>query len=164
MTGLCAIPLLCPLVRCRGAAWAPAASRQAGGSLSRLVCRCGLVGHLGASSKLGHWGYWYDGLEPAMVVTSGAELTVDMPTFIAGPAWAEMGAGDPAMEDLYTWDEHGPRVAYKGPYGTSGAPRQAQHSDNRSGQVLRARGPTAPRARSGSHSTVLPAEGLLMQR
>lgn len=41
----------------------------------------------------------------------------------AAIAWPEMGQGDPGMEDLYAWDENGPRVAFKGPYGTSGQPR-----------------------------------------
>ena len=30
-----------------------------------------------------------------------------------------MGAGDPGMEDIYHWDAEGPRIAFKGPVGTS---------------------------------------------
>lgn len=33
----------------------------------------------------------------------------------------EMGKGDPGMEDIYHWDPvTGPRIAFKGPTGTSG--------------------------------------------
>ena len=31
----------------------------------------------------------------------------------------KMGAGDPGMEDIYHWDAEGPRIAFKGPVGTS---------------------------------------------
>ncbi|KAK9814840.1 hypothetical protein WJX72_012452 [[Myrmecia] bisecta] len=80
---------------------------------------CG-VPSLKASSKTGHWGYWYDGLEPAMVVNSGDVVDIEMPTFVSAQAWELMGEGDPGIEDIHHWDENGPRIAYRGPTGTSG--------------------------------------------
>lgn len=32
-----------------------------------------------------------------------------------------MGAGDAGMEDIYHWDASGPRIAFKGPTGDTGA-------------------------------------------
>lgn len=38
---------------------------------------------------------------------------------------SEMGKGDPGMEDIYNWDPvTGPRVAFKGPTGTTGQPKK----------------------------------------
>ena len=34
---------------------------------------------------------------------------------------SEMGAGDPGMEDIYHWDQSGPRIAFKGDTGDTGA-------------------------------------------
>ena len=31
-----------------------------------------------------------------------------------------MGAGDAGMEDIWHWDEQGPRIAFKGPTGNTG--------------------------------------------
>ncbi len=33
---------------------------------------------------------------------------------------SEMGAGDPGMEDIYHWDQSGPRIPFKGPTGDTG--------------------------------------------
>ncbi|KAK9786686.1 hypothetical protein WJX73_007705 [Symbiochloris irregularis] len=80
---------------------------------------CGVGTYLNGSSKNGHWGYWYDGIAPAMVITNGTNITVEMPTFGSSVAWEHMGEGDPGMEDLYGWTEDGPNVAFKGPNGTT---------------------------------------------
>jgi acetamidase/formamidase len=74
-----------------------------------------------AGANYGHWGYWYDLLEPRMVVNgSGSIINVEMPTFVAGTNWEEMGKNDPGMEDLYAWTDDGPAVKWKGPNGTTG--------------------------------------------
>ncbi len=41
---------------------------------------------------------------------------------------SKMGAGDPGMEDIYHWDERGPRIAFKGPVGTSRRQHSFMHS------------------------------------
>lgn len=41
---------------------------------------------LKGSSQTGHWGYWYDLLEPALVIANDTEIEVEMPTFAAGQA------------------------------------------------------------------------------
>ncbi|KAL0055138.1 hypothetical protein WJX82_007595 [Trebouxia sp. C0006] len=79
---------------------------------------CPLQSSLKGNSQTGHWGYWYDLLEPAMVVVNDSVIDVEMPTFESGSAWSLMGAGDPGMEDIYHWDADGPRIAFKGPDGT----------------------------------------------
>ncbi len=33
---------------------------------------------------------------------------------------SEMGAGDSGMEDIYHWDQSGPRIPFKGPTGDTG--------------------------------------------
>ena len=35
-------------------------------------------------------------------------------------AGSVMGAGDAGMEDIWHWDEQGPRIAFKGPNGNTG--------------------------------------------
>ncbi|KAL3145841.1 hypothetical protein ABBQ38_015213 [Trebouxia sp. C0009 RCD-2024] len=76
---------------------------------------------LKGSSQTGHWGYWYDLLEPALIIGNDTVIDVEMPTFAAGQAWSEMGKGDPGMEDIYHWDPvTGPRIAFKGPTGATG--------------------------------------------
>ena len=39
---------------------------------------------------------------------------------------SEMGAGDPGLEDIYYWDQSGPRIPFKGPTGDTGT--QVLHS------------------------------------
>lgn len=41
---------------------------------------------LRGSSQTGHWGYWYDLLEPALVIGNDTVIDVEMPTFAAGQA------------------------------------------------------------------------------
>lgn len=41
---------------------------------------------LRGSSETGHWGYWYDLLEPALVIGNDTVVDVEMPTFAAGQA------------------------------------------------------------------------------
>ena len=35
-------------------------------------------------------------------------------------AGSKMGAGDAGLEDIWHWDEDGPRISFKGPTGNSG--------------------------------------------
>jgi len=49
-------------------------------------CRCPLGISLKGNSQTGHWGYWYDLLEPAMVVVNDSVIDVEMPTFESGSA------------------------------------------------------------------------------
>ncbi len=49
-------------------------------------CRCPLGISLKGNSQTGHWGYWYDLLEPAMVVVNDSVIAVEMPTFESGSA------------------------------------------------------------------------------
>lgn len=53
---------------------------------SHFVCRCPVGTRLNGSSQTGHWGYWYDLLEPALVIGNDTEIEVEMPTFAAGQA------------------------------------------------------------------------------
>ena len=48
--------------------------------------RCPLGNKLTGNSQTGHWGYWYDQLEPALVIANGSVVDVEMPTFEAGSA------------------------------------------------------------------------------
>lgn len=41
--------------------------------------------HSGAA-QTGHWGYWYDLLEPALVIGNDTVIDVEIPTFVAGQA------------------------------------------------------------------------------
>lgn len=50
------------------------------------VCRCPMGTTLLGSSQTGHWGYWYDLLEPALVIGNDTVIDVEMPTFAAGQA------------------------------------------------------------------------------
>lgn len=54
--------------------------------LKRLSCRCPTGTSLKGSSQTGHWGYWYDLLQPALVIGNDTEIEVEMPTFEAGLA------------------------------------------------------------------------------
>ena len=51
-----------------------------------FVYRCSLGSKLEGNSQTGHWGYWYDQLEPALVITNDSVIDVEMPTFEAGSA------------------------------------------------------------------------------
>ena len=50
------------------------------------LCRCPLGSSLKGNSQTGHWGYWYDLLEPAMVVANDSVVDIEMPTFEASSA------------------------------------------------------------------------------
>ncbi|GAB4824040.1 hypothetical protein N2152v2_011086 [Parachlorella kessleri] len=86
-------------------------------------CGTGCTGskYLAGGPDTAHWGYFYDGLEPAMVVNDGDEFIVEMPTLAANNAYELMIEGDPAMEQLYGWEAgQPPTVAMHGPYGNAG--------------------------------------------
>eukprot|EP01025_Chloroclados_australasicus_P013595 TRINITY_DN163_c0_g1_i2.p1 TRINITY_DN163_c0_g1~~TRINITY_DN163_c0_g1_i2.p1 ORF type:complete len:479 (+),score=89.45 TRINITY_DN163_c0_g1_i2:146-1582(+) len=74
---------------------------------------------LKASSQTVHWGYVYDGLEAALVVNSGDEITVEMATHHAGDDYEKMVMGDPGMEDIYAWDEDGLNIPTRGANGAA---------------------------------------------
>ncbi|KAK9814409.1 hypothetical protein WJX72_005468 [[Myrmecia] bisecta] len=105
-----------PIPSCCPAASGPVSTASLGDD---AAAGCGVTS-LKAGATTGHWAYWYDGLQPAMVVNSGDVVDIETPTFVAAQAWELMGQGDPGMEDIYHWDENGPRVAFRGPTGTTG--------------------------------------------
>eukprot|EP01024_Parvocaulis_polyphysoides_P034568 TRINITY_DN30620_c0_g1_i1.p1 TRINITY_DN30620_c0_g1~~TRINITY_DN30620_c0_g1_i1.p1 ORF type:complete len:492 (-),score=88.47 TRINITY_DN30620_c0_g1_i1:208-1683(-) len=70
---------------------------------------------LAGNSSTVHWGYFYDGLQPALVVKSGDEVFVEMLTHHAGDDYEKMIKGDPGMEDVFRWDsENGPNIETRG--------------------------------------------------
>lgn len=54
-----------------------------------------------------HWGYFSKTLTPALTVTSGTTVTVEMATHHACDDWDRMIKGDSGMMDVYKWDETG---------------------------------------------------------
>lgn len=114
------VPVCCPMAG--SPAPAPGLDIVSAASISsRPTTGCPLNQPLlSGTAGTGHWGYWYDGLAPAMVVSSGAEFEVEMPTFVQGSAWTEMGKGDPAIESQFEWTKEGPKINFRGPYGSSG--------------------------------------------
>lgn len=51
-----------------------------------VLCRCLLGNKLAGNSQTGHWGHWYDQLEPALVITNAFVVDVEVPTLEAGSA------------------------------------------------------------------------------
>ncbi|BDA46692.1 probable formamidase C869.04 [Coccomyxa sp. Obi] len=66
------------------------------------------------SSDVVHWGYFYGAEEPAAVVNSGDQITVEMATQHAGDDYDKMVRGDPAMEDVYNWTQTQINVPLRG--------------------------------------------------
>ncbi len=50
-----------------------------------------------------HWGYFSKTLTPALNVSSGDEVTVEMATHHGCDDWDLMIEGDPGMEDVFYW-------------------------------------------------------------
>lgn len=53
-------------------------------------------------------------IEPAAVVMSGDEITVEMATHHAGDDFDKMVKGDPGMEDIYVWTQSKMDVPFRG--------------------------------------------------
>ncbi|PSC67996.1 acetamidase [Micractinium conductrix] len=88
---LAALALVCSPALTR-AAPAECAAKPAGEDLD-----------LKADSSTVHWGYFYDGLEPNLVVASGDTVSVKMITHHEGDDYDKMIKGDPGVEDIYKW-------------------------------------------------------------
>lgn len=72
--------------------------------------------YLEAGLHTGHWGIFYSGFRPALIVKSGD--TIDLEMVAAGMnAWEEQVMGDPAMEAMFEWGPGGPRMKTKGALG-----------------------------------------------
>jgi acetamidase/formamidase len=53
-----------------------------------------------------HWGYFSKTLDPVLTVESGTEVTVEMATHHGCDDYDKMILGDPAMEEIFTWDKN----------------------------------------------------------
>jgi len=51
-----------------------------------------------------HWGYFSKTLSPALTISSGDEVEVEMATHHGCDDWDLMIEGDPGMEDVFFWD------------------------------------------------------------
>ncbi|KAK9811476.1 hypothetical protein WJX72_004546 [[Myrmecia] bisecta] len=78
---------------------------------------CSMEQTLEGKRSTGHWGFMYDGLEPAIVVQSGDVLNMELPTLNANMAADLMMDGDPGMESIYEWTKDGPVAQPIGPFG-----------------------------------------------
>ncbi|GAB4813977.1 hypothetical protein N2152v2_001023 [Parachlorella kessleri] len=72
---------------------------------------------LTANSSTVHWGYFYEGATPALVVSSGDTVEVAMITHHAGDDYDKMIKGDPDLEDIYYWAAEGQNVDMRGANG-----------------------------------------------
>ena len=74
-------------------------------------CRCPTGTTLKGSSQTGHWGYWYDLLEPALVIGNDTVIDVEMPTFAAGQA-CKCSTEDFCLLEAYAWSSKTNKVFY----------------------------------------------------
>eukprot|EP01025_Chloroclados_australasicus_P049801 TRINITY_DN5694_c0_g1_i1.p1 TRINITY_DN5694_c0_g1~~TRINITY_DN5694_c0_g1_i1.p1 ORF type:complete len:360 (-),score=28.39 TRINITY_DN5694_c0_g1_i1:20-1021(-) len=72
---------------------------------------------LRANASTVHWGYFYDGLKPALVINSGDEVFVEMLSHHSGDDYDKMIKGDPGMEEIFRWDAAGPSIDTRGASG-----------------------------------------------
>lgn len=72
---------------------------------------------LRANSSTVHWGYYYAGVEPNLVVSSGDTVNVEMITHHGGDDYDKIVKGDPGVESIYNWTQDGPEVAFRGANG-----------------------------------------------
>lgn len=73
---------------------------------------------LAANASTVHWGYYYNGLEPNLVASSGDIVEMEMITHHAGDDYDKMIKGDPGMEDIYKWAASGQNTYMRGKSGT----------------------------------------------
>ena len=67
-------------------------------------------------------------VEPAAVVNSGDEITVEMATHHAGDDYDKMIKGDPGMEDVFMWTQKQMNVPFRGRSGETISFRNGLHS------------------------------------
>ncbi|GAB4813976.1 hypothetical protein N2152v2_001022 [Parachlorella kessleri] len=72
---------------------------------------------LTANSSTVHWGYYYEGATPALVVSSGDTVDVAMITHHGGDDYDKLVRGDPDVEDIYYWTAEGQNVPMHGATG-----------------------------------------------
>jgi hypothetical protein len=73
--------------------------------------------HIEVNNSTVHWGYFSKAIEPIITIDSGSEIMVEMATHHACDDWDKMIKGDAGLESVYTWNEDGPNVAYRGASG-----------------------------------------------
>ncbi|WP_260927687.1 acetamidase/formamidase family protein [Novosphingobium sp. 9] len=61
-----------------------------------------------------HWGYFSRNLKPALTVCSGDFVTIETLTHHANDDPERMVEGDPGVESVYHWDEHGKTIERRG--------------------------------------------------
>lgn len=54
-----------------------------------------------ANASTVHWGYFFNGVEPNLVASSGDIIDIEMITHHAGDDYDKMIKGDPGVEDIY---------------------------------------------------------------
>ncbi|KAL0052691.1 hypothetical protein WJX82_006304 [Trebouxia sp. C0006] len=72
---------------------------------------------LQANSSTVHWGYYYAGATPNLVINSGDTVNVEMCTQHGGDDYDKIVKGDPGIESIYNWTSSGPTVGWRGATG-----------------------------------------------
>lgn len=54
-----------------------------------------------ANASTVHWGYFFNGVEPNLVASSGDIIDIELITHHAGDDYDKMIKGDPGVEDIY---------------------------------------------------------------
>ncbi len=70
--------------------------------------------HLPANPRTVHWGYFSKALKPALTVKSGDFVSIETLTHHANDDAERMVHGDPGVECIYHWDEHGKTINRRG--------------------------------------------------
>lgn len=88
-------------------------------SLAQLCGRgCQMQQSLQAGPTSGHWGYFYEGLRPAILAQSGDTLDLELPNSVGNMEYNLMVEGDPGIESLYKRNADGTlHVATVGAFG-----------------------------------------------
>ena len=68
-----------------------------------------------ASPEKVHWGYYSKNRAPVIAINSQDYVTLETITHHAGDDYDRMIAGDPAIEDIYSWTAEGKIVSDRGP-------------------------------------------------
>ncbi|KAI8108289.1 hypothetical protein M9434_006316 [Picochlorum sp. BPE23] len=71
-----------------------------------------------ANASTVHWGYFFNGVEPNLVASSGDIIDIEMITHHAGDDYDKMIKGDPGVEDIYQWASTGQNVDMRGKSGS----------------------------------------------
>lgn len=73
---------------------------------------------LAANASTVHWGYFFNGVEPNLVASSGDTIDIELITHHAGDDFDKMIQGDPGVEDIYKWASTGQNVYMRGKSGS----------------------------------------------